>query len=84
MELKGDPGKKALHHIVRSKIGNQLRAIYEECLSEPLPHGWLRLLMQIDRRQGSKRDERAADNGTSRSSAQDAHEDASSGRAASY
>jgi Anti-sigma factor NepR len=58
MEPKVDPWKEAFQHIIQRKIGQHLRTHYGDCLSEPVPDGWLTLLTQLDEWQSTIRDGR--------------------------
>jgi len=58
MERKRNPWEKPSHHLIQTKIGQVLRARYEQDLAQPLPHRLLTLLTQLNERQNTDRDKR--------------------------
>jgi hypothetical protein len=50
--------KSFYHRAIQSKIGQGLRAQYDQDLAQPLPHRLFTLLLQLGERQNAERGER--------------------------
>jgi len=59
MERERNPWEKIFsHRVIRTKIGQVLRAQYGQDLAQPLPHRLLTLLMLLNEQQNTDRDKR--------------------------
>ncbi len=46
------PASGGLESDLQAHIGRQLRAVYDEVVNEPVPDRFLKLLQELDRKQG--------------------------------
>ena len=59
MERERNPWENTFsHRVIRTKIGQVLRAQYDQDLAQPLPHRLLTLLMLLNEQQITDRDNR--------------------------
>ena len=59
MERERNPWENTFYHrVIQTKIGQVLRAQYDQDLAQPLPHRLLTILMQLNEQQNTDRDKR--------------------------
>ena len=67
MERERNPWDNTFYHrVIQTKIGQVLRAQYDQDLAQPLPHRLLTILMQLNEQQDTDRDNRLEQNKRSR------------------